>query len=361
MRKPIIQRFSYSPYKKKKRLLYPVVAAIVLVLYLVPKMFGLPMPEAVPVFNDSSSQSDSLFQRIYRWGFLEEPDDILKQGLPLGAFTSEDGEVGSPNLNQIFNSWVKFITRVEPGVARSLINSQLMALAEAANYEENARVLPPPPPEEIPVLTELKSISRGEVLVGVYNSHNAETYEMTDGVDRLPGKNGGVSEAAQTLAETLEEEYNIKAVYDDTIHDYPRWGASYGNSETTAKKLLQQYPDIRVLIDVHRDAGIPSRETVTIEGKRAAPILLIVGTDTRWDHPNWRKNLAFAKKIEAMMKELYPGLSAGVRPQSGRYNQHLHPHAILAELGSSSNSLGDAEESARLLAGVIARVLPEIE
>jgi len=358
LRRPIIQRFSYSPYRKRRRVLYIFAILVILGLYFLPKTLETDLPVAVPVFSGGvDDQETKIFNFLTRWGLIKEPKDILDRGLPLSAFMPDKNRWEQFNLNQSINNWIKLVTRVEPGIVHSILDSQIMALAEAASYEEQAQMLPPPPPEEIPVTVKQRQIPEGKVLVGIYNSHNAETYQVTDGVARLPGKNGGVSEVARTLAQTLQEKYGIGAVYDDTIHDYPRWGASYGNSEETAKTLLKKYPDIAILIDVHRDAGIDRRETVTIENKKAAPVLLIVGTDTRWEHPNWRKNFAFAQKVNAVMNELYPGLSAGVRTQSGRYNQHLHPHAILAEMGSASNSLEEAKVSARLFAKVIARVL----
>ena len=50
-----------------------------------------------------------------------------------------------------------------------------------------------------------------------------------------------------------------------------------------------------------------------INGKRCAPILIIVGTSERKPHPNWKENLAFAQAIYEAGEARYPGLIKGVR------------------------------------------------
>ncbi len=364
-RKPIISVFSYRSRRKKNNTIKRLAVLILLMLLSVTvySYVSTRFQPAVPVFSNqgvSVTKSGTLVKTLKRFGVITETTDIVSQTLPLAVFTEGQNvpkEGLRDSVSRVFNEWVEFITRMEPGSIESILDSQLVALAEAANFEKEALILPPPPPkEDVPVSAPVSRVlPKGKVLVGIYNSHNAETYEPTDDVDRLPGKNGGVSKVAQVLARSLEEDYGIGTVYAPTIHDYPRWDDSYGNSMDTAKKMLKEYPSIEVLIDVHRDAGIGAKKVISVQGERAAEVMFVVGTDQRWEHPNWKKNLEFANRLTAAMDRLYPGLSAGVRAQSGRYNQHLHPHAILIEMGSSFNTLEEAEESAQLFAGILAK------
>lgn len=195
-----------------------------------------------------------------------------------------------------------------------------------------------------------------EAQVFVYTTHNAESYVPDYGVAKVQGKPGGVTKVAAVLVAALEAE-GIKAVLSPTIHDYPDFSRSYANSAVTVKKALAEYPSLRLIVDVHRDAGRSQPDVALIGGQRVAQILLVVGTDRRLPHPNWRENLAFARKVEAKMVELYPGLSRGVRLEDGRYNQHLHPRAILVEIGNHLNTLAEAEAAARLLARVLKEVI----
>jgi len=197
-------------------------------------------------------------------------------------------------------------------------------------------------------------------LVGIYNTHNAENYSPSGGDSKLEGKNAGVVRVAEVLETTLKEKYGIAVARSKQIHDYPDWNASYTRSKETAKSLLSKSPSIQILVDIHRDAGVKERRTVTVNGSIAAQILFIVGSSQRLEHPNWEKNKEFAEALHKKAEALYPGFSRGVRVQSGRYNQHLHPRAVLIEVGSVKNSLPEAEAAGKLLAHIISEVLQDV-
>ncbi|MDD2432496.1 MAG: stage II sporulation protein P [Clostridia bacterium] len=196
----------------------------------------------------------------------------------------------------------------------------------------------------------------GEPMLLVYTTHNAESYRLSQGVARLEGKNGGIAAVSQVLVKALESKHRLKTIYSDVIHDYPDFNKAYLNSRQTVKKILQEYPQIQVVLDVHRDSGLKKRNDtlVRINGKDCAKVLIIVGTA----HPQWRQNLAFAQKMESKANELYPGLIKAVRLLKNRtYNQNLHSRALLLEFGSDLNKEEDAIESAKLMAEVLAAVL----
>lgn len=196
----------------------------------------------------------------------------------------------------------------------------------------------------------------GEPMVLIYNTHNAETYKPSDGTSKLEGKNGGVADVSAMMSKALESKHHLKTVYSDVIHDYPDWTKSYINSLRTVQQIIKKHKEIQVVLDIHRDAGMNSRsDTLTrIGGKDCAKVMIVVGTE----HPNWKQNLAFAEKLAAAADRMYPGLIKDVRPfKDRRYNQHLHPHALLLEFGSDLNTREDAVNSAVLMADVIATVL----
>jgi len=196
----------------------------------------------------------------------------------------------------------------------------------------------------------------GEPMVLIYNTHNAESYKPTDGVSRLEGKHGGVAAVSQILSRAIESKHAIKTVCCEVIHDYPDWTKSYINSRRTVQQLLKKYPKIQVVLDIHRDAGLESRADtlVRLNGKPYAKVMIVVGTE----HAKWQENMAFAQKLEAKANELYPGLIKCIRVRKDRrYNQDLHPRALLLEVGSDLNTREDAANSAALLADVIAAVL----
>lgn len=118
--------------------------------------------------------------------------------------------------------------------------------------------------------------------------------------------------------------------------------------------------DLKILLDIHRDAGISRKDSViTINGQNAAKILIIVGSDARMPFPNWKQNLALARKIDKKLKERYPGISRGVRVKEGRYNQHYHTGALLIEIGSVKNTEEEAKRSIEFLGEVLVDILKE--
>lgn len=198
----------------------------------------------------------------------------------------------------------------------------------------------------------------GEPVVLIYNTHNAEAYKPTDGVSRLEGKNAGIASVAKGLARNLESQYLIKTFYCDVIHDYPDFTKAYNNSMSTLQQLLKKYPKAQLVLDIHRDAGLSSRSDtlVKIGDKYYAKIMIVIGTE----HEKWQENLAFAEKLEARSNKLYPGLIKCIRIRKDRrYNQHLHPRALLLEFGSDLNTQEDAANSAVLLAEIIQGILKD--
>ena len=198
-----------------------------------------------------------------------------------------------------------------------------------------------------------------EIKVGIYCTHSSESYNSFSGQAKVYGEQGGVYRAAEVLAASLNVE-GIGTMVSETIHDWPDWNKSYANSLATAEGLLAAYPQLQVLIDMHRDAGVSREASVCeINGKKAARIMLVCGSAQRYDNDNWQENEAFMQRLAAKMEELYPGLLRRVSVQAGRYNQHIFNHAILVEMGSTENHIDEVEYSASLLAEVLRQTLAE--
>jgi stage II sporulation protein P len=198
---------------------------------------------------------------------------------------------------------------------------------------------------------------QGPPLVALYNTHTGETYALTDGVERLNGKRGGIVKVTEALQQCLEQQHHIKVARVDKIHDQV-YNKSYLESEKTVQKLLTDHPELKLVLDIHRDSGRPRQDCfVEINGEKVAKIMIVVGSDARAEFPNWQQNLVLARQITDRLDEKYPGLSFGIRVQEGRYNQHYHTGALLFEVGSVENTTDEAIRAAKLLAGVLAENL----
>ncbi|WP_172839022.1 stage II sporulation protein P [Thermanaeromonas toyohensis] len=316
-----------------KRNLFRILVVFLLVILGARSLNLLKIPQTLATF--SFSLPSSFWERVLYAGL---PTLVLRASQPPRP---EEG-----------NLWPFYLQALAPGLVK-------MLTAEEEEYPSPGILESPPPPPPIDI-TQLEE-GRKHPLVAIYNTHNAESYAPSQGAEKLPGQNGGVVQVAAVLAETLTQDYGIPVVRSETIHDYPDFTLSYANSEKTVRRMLAENPSIQIVLDIHRDAGLKQPPVAYINNQEVAQILIIVGSNARLEHPNWRQNEVFAQKLAAKMDKLYPGLSRGIRVQQGRYNQHLHPRALLLEIGSSNNTLDQAERSAKLLARVIAEVLQDLK
>lgn len=197
-------------------------------------------------------------------------------------------------------------------------------------------------------------------VVAIYHTHSSEAYLASQGAAYLWGSKDGVISVGETLAEALWRDYGISVVHSLAFHDVEEFRNAYSRSAVTAESMAKRYTNLKLVLDIHRDAtGNDSGTTVTIQGVRTAQVLLLVTTDRYGlPHPNWRKNLAAAQELHSVISSLYPGLSRGVRQHDdGRFNQHLHPGCLLLEIGDVNNTKEEALNCARLLAHAIAVLL----
>jgi stage II sporulation protein P len=197
--------------------------------------------------------------------------------------------------------------------------------------------------------------------VAVLHTHSSEAYRASQGSDYRWGKTDGVVQVGAVLAEELKKA-GVEVIHSTKVHDYPNWTKSYASAATTISSILKDAPDIQAIIDVHRDA-VPadsaSLKPVTIAGQKCARVIFIVSNESSGlAHPNWRANYAFALKVSAALDKVAPGLSRGVAiHKGGRFNQQMHDHAIIVEIGGTTNTLEEATRSARYVARAIAAVL----
>ncbi len=284
---------------------------------------------------------------------LQDPRAMILTSMPALAWQDTPEEMESPSRALV--SWLAGVTRIDSTPA-GILAVQIPFLRQVQTMGLPVTKMG----QEVPVE---KTIGVGDedkdVVVGIYNTHTGETYSQTDGTDRLEGQRGGVVKVAQAVQEVLEKEYSLRVVRSDTIHD-TRYATSYLESEKTAKEMVANHTKMITMLDIHRDAGRSHQDSlVTVKGQQVAPILIIIGSDARRPFPNWKQNYAFACRLAAKMDELSPGLCLGVRVKEGRYNQQLHPGAILVEVGTDTNSLEEAVASGKMLAEALAKLLAE--
>jgi len=206
-------------------------------------------------------------------------------------------------------------------------------------------------------------IDSNQALVGIYHTHTAENYDNKGYNARAAaGQRGDIVIIGDELTRTLREKYGILAVHSKTVND-KNYARSYINSLRTAQRIVDDNSDLKMIFDIHRDAigqGGRNLITTTINGHKVARIMIVVTNNKYLPNPHWEENVAFAKKLAIKMNTMYPGLLRDVKLLSNRrYNQQVHPHALLLEIGGAKNTLEEAKRSSRLLANVLASLINE--
>lgn len=212
------------------------------------------------------------------------------------------------------------------------------------------------------VLTQtIAPASQGPQIL-IMHTHGSEAYTMvgddvyveTD-TSRTDDPNYNMIRVGEEM-KTVFESMGFSVIHDTTLYDYPNYTGSYTRSLAGIQSMLEQYPSISVVLDVHRDALIASDGTVykavtQVNGEDVAQVMLVVGTnDGGLTHPGWQDNLNLAAHIQLGMTSIEPTLARPINLRSQRFNQHLTPCSLLVEVGTSGNTLQEAIRGARYFA-----------
>jgi stage II sporulation protein P len=199
---------------------------------------------------------------------------------------------------------------------------------------------------DLPALT--LDMQSEDPVVLIFHTHTSEDYGGETGLYRAQDLDSGVTAVGEVLAETLEARgYGV--VHDQTYCDYPQYNGAYSRSRQVIQAALEEYPSIRLVIDLHRDAVEDSQgEQLAMSlDQDTAQVMLVVGSDAGGlDHPLWRQNLALAAALQARMETLCPGIMRPVDLRTERFNQDLGEMALLVEIGASGNTLDQAKQAA---------------
>ncbi len=213
-----------------------------------------------------------------------------------------------------------------------------------------------------------KNSSSPQVLI--YHTHTSEAY-LDETVDyyyesyysRTQNEAFSVVAVGDVITQTLQNR-GINTLHDKTVHDSTYDGA-YDRSAQTVEADMKRCKDIKVVLDIHRDAlGSEDAKVKPVfehDGKTAAQIMILSGCDPNNERgfTNWQNNLSFAMKLQHKAEELYPGMTRPVSFDYFAYNEYICDGSLLIEVGSDANSIDEAETTAALLGEVLAQVLAE--
>ncbi len=194
-----------------------------------------------------------------------------------------------------------------------------------------------------------------------YLEHDDGVYQNSDAT-RTNDAEKNMTAVGKALAAQLKMA-GIGVIHDTAIHDQPYNGA-YAHAKTAIEKYLKQYPTIRVVLDLHRDAVYPDQNTrikptAVINGKKAAKAMIIVGmmNAATVPNPHTQENLSFAARLQQRLHTDYPTLMRPLNLANARYNHQLTNGSLLIEIGSDANTLEEAVYSAELIGNGLVQVL----
>lgn len=206
----------------------------------------------------------------------------------------------------------------------------------------------------------------------IVHTHGSESYDQSDGEHYEESDPYRTTDCTHNIVRVGEEiatvfrAHGFQVIHDTNLYDYPSYNGCYERSKAAVEQWLQQYPTIRFILDVHRDAlvgkdGQIYKMVSTEAGEKVAQVMMVIGTsDAGFEHPRWKDNLALAVKLQQGLVRGYSDLARPIVLRSNRYNQQLLPGYLLVEVGGHGNTLTEAIAGARLWADNVARTLLEL-
>lgn len=199
----------------------------------------------------------------------------------------------------------------------------------------------------------------------IFHTHSQEAF--ADSVA------GDTSTSIVGMGKYLADKLNalgIETMHHDGVYDLIDGkldrSRAYEFSEAGVREILNQYPSIEVVIDLHRDGIAEDKHLVTeIDGKQTAKIMFFNGlsrTKTNGDiaylyNPYIQDNLSFSLQMQLASESMYPGLARRIYLKGYRYSLHMMPKSLLIEAGAQTNTVQEMKNAMDLLANILQEVL----
>ena len=216
------------------------------------------------------------------------------------------------------------------------------------------------------LLTEDLSIRKNPQVpqILIYHTHSQEEF-----ADSVPGDTEtSIVGMGEVLAEALQG-YGYQVIHDTGVYDLVDGvldrSAAYDYARVAVENILQEYPTIEVIIDLHRD-GVDGQKFVTeIDGKPTSMIMFFNGISRNSQdepiaylaNPYTQQNLAFSLQLELAAREKYPGYTRNIYLKAERCNLHLRPRSLLVEAGTQLNTVEEEKNAMQPLADLLHEVL----
>lgn len=359
------------------------------------------IPSVTVTANGTSSVRSQLLQRgstlfslLFQWD-IKDPSTMLKSEIPLtdailsGGLAQRSASAGAAQPDAASASAAAAAAAAEAAKAKE----QTPSADDAAIPEERRAAIKsidaaPPGGQTVTLGNETSyTVDVGEALkaplsidmnaagpkVLVIHTHATESYAKDGSAfyditasDRSTDPSENVIAAGNAFCDILNR-HGIETVHDTALHDYPSFNGSYAHALAAIEDYLKRYPSIQMVFDIHRDSIVyddntKARVVTEIDGKPAAQLMFVVGTDQKGlYHPDWRENIKCAIHLQDAIARRYPTLMRRINLRQERFNGHTTHASMIIETGSSGNSLSEAVYGLSLAAECIGDYLNSLK
>jgi len=200
----------------------------------------------------------------------------------------------------------------------------------------------------------------------LYFTHSHEAFEPI-----TKAKDGKIAVSHQAenimkLGAKFKNQLNVNGIDTDileldNIAEMRKNGTPYHRAYASIRPFVQKRiaeEKYDFVMDVHRDSIGHDKTTILHAGENYAKVAFVIGTE----HPNYQKNKKKVALLKNEMEQLVPGITRelilkGGSGVDGKYNQDLHPSALLLELGGFGNSEDELNRTIAVVAKASASVL----
>lgn len=296
--------------------------------------------------------------------YSEEPEHSEEPELPQETAPGEAAGEGQKTIQEDKSAREAVSTAVSPDLLQQLSDYDYLLnqyFTVDAGTTADAELL-----DASKLLTEDLSIRKNPQVpqILIYHTHSQEEF-----VDSVPGDTEtSIVGMGEVLAEALRG-YGYQVIHDTGVYDLidgvSDRSAAYDYARVAVENILQEYPTIEVIIDLHRD-GVDGQKFVTeIDGKPTSMIMFFNGISRNSQdepiaylaNPYTQQNLAFSLQLELAAREKYPGYTRNIYLKAERFNLHLRPRSLLVEAGTQLNTVEEEKNAMQPLADLLHEVL----
>jgi len=220
-------------------------------------------------------------------------------------------------------------------------------------------------PESNYIKDPYEKVEINNPIVYIYNTHQSEEY-ATNNLESYNIK-PTVMMTSYILREKLNKNGIPTIVEENDVTEFLRtnnwnYASSYKVTKILMEDAYSKNPSLEFFVDLHRDSVKKSITSATINNKKYAKILFIVGLENK----DYIKNLKMTEILNDKFNKKYPGLSRGIYKKQGKgvngvYNQDFSPNTILIEVGGVDNTIDEVFNTCEAISEILTEYIKEVK